>query len=188
MHLSRVLVIYATASGHTRKVASALAETLRTDGIDVDVVNAREKLNPSPLDYSGVIVAAPVRGGRYARAVRRWVAGHANELRTRPTAFVSVCLGVLERNRKTDQVLDTILHNFFKDTGWQPAVVKIVAGALPYTKYNWITRWMMRRIVARAHGDTDTSRDYEYTDWEDLRSFGTDFARRLANPSARIAS
>jgi menaquinone-dependent protoporphyrinogen IX oxidase len=29
----------------------------------------------------------------------------------------------------------------------------------------------MGRIVARAGGDTDTSRDYEYTDWAALRAF-----------------
>ena len=63
-----------------------------------------------------------------------------------------------------------------------------VAGALPYTQYNWLTRWMMRRIVARAHGDVDTSRDYEYTDWEDLRSFAGEFARRIVTAPAEIAS
>jgi menaquinone-dependent protoporphyrinogen oxidase len=36
---------------------------------------------------------------------------------------------------------------------------------------------MMRRIVAKAGGDTDTSRDYEYTDWADVRTFAEEFAR-----------
>ena len=42
-----------------------------------------------------------------------------------------------------------------------------------------MTRWIMRRIVAKAHGDTDTSRDYEYTDWNDVRLFARDFADRV---------
>jgi menaquinone-dependent protoporphyrinogen oxidase len=29
----------------------------------------------------------------------------------------------------------------------------------------------MRLIVARAGGPTDTARDYEYTDWEELIQF-----------------
>jgi menaquinone-dependent protoporphyrinogen oxidase len=37
---------------------------------------------------------------------------------------------------------------------------------------------MMRRIVSKARGDTDTSRDYEYTDWADLEQFARDFLRR----------
>ena len=37
----------------------------------------------------------------------------------------------------------------------------------------------MRRIVAKAGGDTDTTRDYEYTDWDDLWAFARAFGRRL---------
>jgi menaquinone-dependent protoporphyrinogen oxidase len=35
----------------------------------------------------------------------------------------------------------------------------------------------MRRIVAKTGGATDTSRDYEYTDWNDVRAFGREFLR-----------
>jgi len=179
MSLPRVLVLYATTDGHTRKVALALAEPLRSAGLDVDVVNARDTLNPSPEDYAGVIVAASVHAGGYSRAVRRWVKSHANALQGRPTAFVSVCLAVLEKSEKANADLQAILQRFFTETGWTPPVTKIVAGALLYTRYNWFIRLMMRRIVARAHGDTDTSRDYEYTDWSDVRAFGQEFARRV---------
>jgi menaquinone-dependent protoporphyrinogen oxidase len=64
--------------------------------------------------------------------------------------------------------------------------VKVVAGALPYTRYNRLTRWAMKRIVTKAHGDTDTSRDYEYTDWNDVRQFARDFAGAL-NASRLLA-
>lgn len=122
------------------------------------------------------------RGG-YQRGVRRWVALHASALRERPTAFVSVCLGVLERNPNTDREIDAIMARFFALTGWTPSVRKLVAGALPYTKYNWFKRYLMRRIVAKAGGDVDTSRDYEYTDWNDLRAF----AREFLQPRERAA-
>ena len=35
----------------------------------------------------------------------------------------------------------------------------------------------MKRIVRKAGGDTDTSRDYEYTNWADLRGFADRFNR-----------
>jgi menaquinone-dependent protoporphyrinogen oxidase len=47
----------------------------------------------------------------------------------------------------------------------------------------------MRRIVRKAGGDTDTSRDFEYTDWDDLRTFVNEFAdahaARLAVPAVQ---
>jgi len=175
--MARTLVIFGTTEGHTAKVAQALADALRAEGADVDVANAA--LNPSPDRYAAVIVAASVHAGGYQRSVRRWVRTHAAALHARETAFVSVCLGVLEHNLETDRALQVIQERFFTATGWRPGVTKMVAGALPYSKYNWLKRWMMQRIVRKAGGDVDTSRDYEYTDWEDVRGFATEFARRL---------
>ena len=188
MLLPRVLVLYATTDGHTRKVAFSLSEAIRSGGIEVDVVNARSAFDPKPDDYDGVIVAASVHVGGYQRSVRKWVKAHAEALRARPTAFVSVCLRVLEHNPATDAKLHEIMAGLFTETGWRPAVTKMVAGALPYTKYNWFMRRVMRRIVAKAHGDTDTSRDYEYTDWADVHAFGRKFGEQFRAPAkARIA-
>ena len=57
---------------------------------------------------------------------------------------------------------------FLTRTGWKPTVSAPVAGALRYSEYNFLIRLVMRGIC-RAEGlDTDTSRDYEYTDWPAL--------------------
>jgi menaquinone-dependent protoporphyrinogen oxidase len=37
----------------------------------------------------------------------------------------------------------------------------------------------MRMIVGLAAGDTDTTRDYEYTDGDAVERFADDFAQRL---------
>ena len=177
--MSRILVLYGTTDGHTAKIARAFADTLRTRGADVDLVHAGTS-DPRPEEYEGVVVAASVHVGGYQRAVRRWVRAHARALAEKPTAFVSVCLGVLERNASTQRELKAIIDRFLARTGWRPTVTKVVAGALLYTQYNWITRWIMKRIVRKAGGDTDTGRDYEYTDWADLRSFAEEFRHRVA--------
>jgi menaquinone-dependent protoporphyrinogen oxidase len=137
-------------------------------------------------DYDGVIVAASVRGGKYQKAVWGWVRSQRAVLNTMPTAFVSVCLGVLQRDPKVDHVLKTILQQFLDEVGWQPTVTKTVAGALLYTRYNWLLRWFMKRIVAKAGGDTDTTRDYEYTDWTHLRAFAEEFGRMIEGHAIAI--
>jgi menaquinone-dependent protoporphyrinogen oxidase len=176
--MPRILVLFGTTEGQTSKIADALAAAMRQQGAEVDVANAATD-DPSPDQYAGVIVAASVHAGGYQQPVRRWVRKHAAALHARESAFVSVCLGVLEHNPETEKELRAIQERFLSAAGWRPGLIKVVAGALPYTKYNWLTRWMMKRIVKKAGGDTDTSRDYEYTDWEDVRRFGTEFVRAL---------
>lgn len=178
--MSRVLVLYGTTDGHTRAVAEAIGRSLRLGSASVDVVNARTA-DPSPHVYDAVIVAASIHAGGYQAAVVKWVRRHARDLAATPTAFVSVCLGILQRSDpKVMNDLNAMVRRFTVKTGWQPDSVKFVAGALPYTQYNFVKRWMMKRIVAKAGGDTDTSRDYMYTDWADLAAFADDFRRRLA--------
>jgi menaquinone-dependent protoporphyrinogen oxidase len=107
------------------------------------------------------------------------VKAHAAVLARKPAAFVSVCLGVLQHDPKVERDLRAILDRFVAETGWRPAAAKFVAGALPYTRYGWLQRAIMKRIVQKAGGDTDTCRDFEYTDWNDLRHFAADFSGTL---------
>jgi menaquinone-dependent protoporphyrinogen oxidase len=45
----------------------------------------------------------------------------------------------------------------------------------------------MKRIARKEGGPTDTSRDYEYTDWEAVDRFADAFAAKLQMPQ-RVAS
>ena len=165
------LVLYGTTDGQTAKIANRLADELRSLGASADVADASVRPQPSPETYRAVVVAASIHAGGYQKSVREWVRRHAVALAARPTAFVSVCLGVLQHDPKVDRDLERSMERFFAETRWRPTAPKITAGALPYTKYNFLKRLMMRHIVRKAHGDIDITRDYEYTDWNDLAAF-----------------
>jgi menaquinone-dependent protoporphyrinogen oxidase len=176
--MARILVLYGTTDGQTAKVANAVAASLETSGAAIDVVEAGTR-DPEPEKYAGIIIAASVHAGGYQRAVKRWVREHAEDLRGKPTAFLSVSLGVLQQDPKVQRSVAAIVDRFLRSTNWQPTLVEDVAGALRYTQYNIIKRWIMKEIARRAGGDTDTSRDYEYTNWADVRAFAGRFARLL---------
>ena len=124
-------------------------------------------------------MAASVHGGKFQQPVARWVQTHADALATRPSAFIAVCLGILQHEPAVEEEVHAIVTRFLTGAGWQAGSTLIVAGALPYTRYGWLKRWIMRRIVAKAGGDTDTSRDYEYTNWLALRAFCEQFGKRV---------
>jgi len=163
-----------------RQKSRRLAQTLTTEGNVVDVRDARRiEREVMPEAYDGVIVAASIHARGYQRAVRRWVRRHAAALNGLPTAFLSVCLAVLEHRPEVEGDLRRILERFVARTGWHPTISQHIAGALLYTRYGWLKKRIMRRIVAKASADTDTSRDYEYTDWKALEEFAHSFADRV---------
>jgi len=187
--MSRVLILYGTTDGHTRKIAAALREALVEEGVYAFMSDARYGTETVVAeDYDGVIVAASIHAGGFQRPVTRWVRKQATELNRMPTAFIAVCLGILEKRPEVRRTLDEIVRRFLESTVWRPKLIKFVAGALPYTRYNWLKRWIMRRIVAKAGGDTDTTRDFEYTNWTDLRVFAQAFGRSLEKTTIRPLS
>ena len=188
-----VLIVYGTGDGQTEKIARYMAHRVDVSGIPVVVVNAASGANPDPAQFGGVIVAASVHAGGYQRAVRKWVTRNVDRLNRMPTAFVSVCLGVLQHEPAVDRDLARIMTAFFDRTRWHPVTREIVAGALKWTQYNPLERWVMRRIVRQAGSqDLDTSRDYEYTNWdavgEFVRRFCTEPAAFCTEPDRSAAA
>ena len=61
-----------------------------------------------------------------------------------------------------------VVDLFLADTGWHPSKVHAAAGALMYSKYNFLIRFIMRCIARKEGTSADTSKDHEFTDWAGL--------------------
>lgn len=187
--MASTLIAYATRYGQTEKIARRMEQTLRAEGHAVTLVRAKSA--PRDLDTSRfdvVFVGGPVYAMRYPAELVRFVRQHRALLGRVPSAFFSVNLAVASRvNDGRAQTLP-LVEGFQQKTGWRPARVELFAGALAYTRYNWLIRWMMRRISQKEGGDFDTSRDYEYTDWVAVDRFATEFAAANATRAEAAAA
>jgi len=173
-------ILYATREGQTKRIAEYIAAGLVARGFKTEVRNLADGLDIDLQRYMAVVLAASIHAGRHEAEMVKFVKNHVGELGSLPTAFVSVMLSQagVERPKATDTDrarftadVQGVLDAFFKKTGWRPNRVMPVAGALLYTKYNFFVRFVMKQIARKAGAETDTSRDYEYTDWTALDRF-----------------
>lgn len=184
--MKRLLLFYGTTDGQTAKIMKFLDAELRGLGAGVTLVEAAEGPAPAELsEYDGVIVAGSIHAGGFQRRLIRWVRHHREALGARPHIFLAVCLSVLQQDPAVHRELERILTRFVRATGWRPRAMKTVAGALSYSRYGFLRRWVMRRIARKAGGGTDVSRDYEYTDWEELRRLAQNFLTSLGGGPER---
>lgn len=179
--MARLLIVFGTTDGHTRKIAEAVREYVAAFGHAAVVMDAATHPVLRGADaWDGVIVCAPIRRRRHPVAVARFVRDNRERLDHLPTAFFSVSLTAAGNDLAGARAC---VDEFVTETGWHPGMVRLVAGALLYTHYNWLVRWIMRRIARANGGDTDTSRDYDYTDWQRLREDVEEYVL-LAVPAA----
>jgi menaquinone-dependent protoporphyrinogen oxidase len=178
-------VLYVTRHGQTEEIARHIAYRLSDLGADVEVLDLdphAESLNLH--DYRAVVLAAPVYRERHRREMTEFVKRHLSELQSMPSGFVSVSMSQAgaerpdasaEEHANAVAEVQKLLNQFSEETGWRPEYVQPVAGALMYTKYNVLLRFLMRLISKKHHGSTDTSRDHEYTNWLELDRFVAGF-------------
>jgi len=186
--MHRLLLIYASQEGQTEKIAAQVAaEAARVD-IDAQVFAIEQC--PADLDpgaFDAVIIGGSIHRGNFPRVLRDLLIRHHERLNLIPSAFFSVSLGAASEHPEERAEIRRLTEDFVSGTGWRPVEIRTFAGALRYSKYNWLIRWIMRRIAKKEGGGTDTRRDYEYTDWGAVRSFASRFLASATAPAADAA-
>lgn len=172
------LILYATREGHTAQIAEHLHEAMWKRGLPSVVQSAAELLADFQLeDYKGAILAASVHRFHHESEIVDFVKSFRKELEAMPTVFLSISLSEAgaedleappEKRAAAAADAQRLIDAFLEETHWHPDKIKAVAGALLYSRYNFLLRLIMKRIARAAGGDTDTSRDYDYTDWAAL--------------------
>jgi len=182
----RAVIFYATREGQSRRVAEHIAECLRGRRFHVDLYNVGDAA--AAVDWNScdaAFVVASVHAGHHEREMRRFVSTHRLALQRLDASFLSLTLsqaGAQDTTQPSDRRnasaadAQRMIDVFVEETGWRPAHALPVAGALAYSQYNFIKRFMMKRIAAKAGGPTDTSRDYEFTDWAEVDRFTREHA------------
>jgi menaquinone-dependent protoporphyrinogen oxidase len=194
--MNGILIVYATREGHTRKIAEHITNALRARGLEVHVHDAAEPGHVDPAGFSTVVLAGSLHVGRHERELVHFVRKHRSALERVPSIFLTVSLaeaGAEDPNRTPEDrarfaadVAGTVAR-FASETGWHPGRVVPVAGALAYTRYNPLVRFVMKQIARRVGASTDTSHDHEYTDWVSLDRLADEVAETLGVPIGEAA-
>jgi len=175
--MTRILIIYGSSEGQTAEIAEAMAGVVRDHGHEAEPMAVKEAARLHLADYDGILVGASVHIGKHDKHVVKFVQRNLAELERLPSAFFSVSLAAHgdtdEANRYVDQ--------FKQQTGWDPAKVALFSGALRYTRYGFVKRRMMKKIAEEKPGSlaTDTSRDYIYTEWDEVERYTEEFLDEL---------
>ena len=181
-----VPVFYATSEGQTRRIADRIVSVLHDYGLDSRAIDITSP-EAGRIEWThvhGAIVGASLHGGRHQKAADRFVRAHVVNLNYVPSAFVSVSLSAASKNPKEVKAAEDLATTFPAIRGWKPAVIASVAGRLAYRQYGFVIRLVMQWIARKEGAPTDTSRDYELTNWEEVEKLARDMAAFIRTRTA----
>lgn len=178
--MSKVLVLYATSDGQTKKVAEFIARTVGEEGSEAECIKIKKAKDSVSLEHiDAVIIGASIHADRYKGFIKKFVRNNIEKLSLLPTAFFTVCLTAKSQDEESKAKVESYVQNFLTETSLKPVISTGIAGAILYKEYSMVKRVIMKKINESVGGDADTSRNYEYTDWDAVRNFVKEFLIKI---------
>ncbi|MEM6462152.1 MAG: flavodoxin domain-containing protein [Pseudomonadota bacterium] len=161
----RILLVYATTEGQTRKIAEFCAAHLEKNAHEVDLRNSNRRMVDLDIStFDVVILAGSVHQRHHQESLSNFVVAHRKQMKELPTLLVSVSLSIaFEGGEKEAQ---KYIDDFIDDTAFKPAAVSLVAGALKFEQYDYYMNQIVEHIVLEDR--TKITEDHEFTDWDTL--------------------
>ncbi len=175
--MEKALFLYSSREGQTKKILHYIEEELKDFECEVMDLHLVDEIDFT--HYDRVLIGASIRYGHLNKKLYQFIGKNLKQLQTNNVAFFCVNLTA----RKEDQGKDTpegsaYIKTFLKKSPWQPSLIGVFAGALYYPRYKWFDRVMIRFIMNMTGGETDTTKEVEYTNWNKVSLF-TDKFRNL---------
>jgi len=171
--MARILIVFSTIDGHTLTICERLQQMLQAQGHEVNLTSF-ENENEVPLvleQFDKIILGASIRYGKHRPNVGAFIQRNRQVLDSRPTAFFSVNAVARKATRNTPET-NPYLKRFLEQIAWQPRVAAVFGGKIDYPRYNAFDRNIIRLIMWITKGPTDPKSVVEFTDWEQVQSFG----------------
>jgi menaquinone-dependent protoporphyrinogen oxidase len=176
--VSRILLLYSSFYGHTRKISEFIRAELSPRGDEV-VVRPLSEGAADASAFDALVVGSSIRHGKHHAEVVDFVRAHKDLLDLRPNAFFSVSLIARKPHKQTPES-NQYVREFLARSPWRPKLVGIFAGVLDYQRYGVFDRYAIRFIMALTKGPTDLHTNVEFTDWDKVRAFATELSTLAA--------
>ncbi len=166
----KTLLLHSSREGQTEKILSFIEDRL-TDH-QCQKVNLHHIDDIDLLQYDKIVIGASIHYGHLNKKLYQFIDRYKQQLQESKVAFYCVNLTARKEEQKKDTPQKSAyVQTFLKKSPWEPTLIGVFAGALYYPRYTWFDRVMIRFIMSITGGETDTSKEVEYTNWNKVALF-----------------
>ncbi len=171
--MEKVLFLHSSSEGQTIKILNHIERDLGDQYCcEYSDIHLEPKIDFS--DYDRILVGASVRYGHLNKKLYQFIDRNLTDLEQAKVAFFCVNLTARKEGKDTPAT-SAYIKKFLLKSPWHPKMMAVFAGALRYPRYNFFDRTMIKLIMKLTDGETDTTKEVEYTDWQQVSNFSQQF-------------
>jgi menaquinone-dependent protoporphyrinogen oxidase len=168
--MSSILIIYSSTDGQTLKICQTLQAVIEQQH-QVTVVSIDDIAQIDLTRFDKIVIGASIRYGHHSPQIVKYIKKNTRLLDSKPNAFFSVNV-VARKPAKNSPETNPYLRKFLERIAWKPKELAVFAGKIDYPAYKPFDRLVIRLIMWMTKGPTDPDTVIEYTDWNQVASFG----------------
>jgi len=169
--MAKILIIFSTTDGHTRKICNRLQQVIDNQNNQVTVISVDDASTIDLDSFDTIVIGASIRYGKHSPKIYAFIKEYSQILDSKSNAFFSVNV-VARKPEKNRPETNPYLKKFLTQITWQPKLVAVFAGKIDYQIYGSLDRFMIRLIMWITKGPTDPKTNIEFTNWNQVEEFG----------------
>ena len=172
--MSDTLIIYSSTDGHTKIICSRLTNSFK-DGDKVKIISLDEAKKFELSDFKKIIIGASIRYGNHSKKLYKFIDLNKDVLNQNYSIFFSVNVVARKLDKSTPDT-NPYIKKFLKISNWRPKKIGVFAGKVDYPNYGFFDKYTIKFIMFLTNGPTDTSKSYEFTDWNRVDQFAKEIS------------
>ncbi len=174
----KVLVVYGTRWGGTVNIAEKIGQTIKDQGYNVDVVNAKK--GPPRIDlYDLVIAGSGIRADKWTKETMAFLEKNAKSLATKKTALFVSCQMADGGKDAQDKAKKLFLEKIAEQYQLKPVALGFFGGFLDFSKSHGLFVDILIRVnrnSLRKNG-LDTTKVRDTRDWQSIEAWAREVTK-----------
>jgi menaquinone-dependent protoporphyrinogen IX oxidase len=183
----KVLIVYGTRYGATEGTSEEIAKVLRSEGLDVRVVNAKKEKIKDISEYDLVIVGSGMQMAKWTGAAENFLKKFQKELSSKKVAiFVSSGAQALHEHEKKTEEIEKARKQYLEDKAEKynlnPISMVIFGGVWDFNQMFFLFRKTLAGFkpkIEEAGFKEIKPGLYDTRDWDSIRTWAKEIATKV---------
>lgn len=174
--MKNIILLYSTTDGHTIEICHniKLIAAENNANVIIEPITNANQIEFNKFDM--IVLGASIRYGFHKSEVEKFIDTNLELLKSKPNALFSVNVVARKENKNTAET-NPYFKKFLNKIKWKPNKTAVFAGKISYPEYKFFDRLMIQFIMKITKGPTDSSKTYEFTNWDKVKEFAQSISK-----------